>query len=219
MAGNTEIISKGIYGRAQMGGYISVKQYMFIRYMDKKHLLVRFSNDLDVAIECIAYTVVQMNVNGDVIGVSRVEHCERIKPGESFSSENALMVDEACIDVKITVDKAVSGSYEYSVRGGIVSVNYNPNALNSKSLHPPKLISAPKKGKDGTTSKITAFAIAAIVLVLLINVICAFAPIIKKELLCGEKGPDIKENVLDDGKCDDVAFLMSSNSYNFDDAE
>lgn len=217
MAGNTEIISKGIYGRAQVGGYISVKQYMFIRYMDKKHVLVRFSNDLDVAIECIAYTVVQMNVNGDVIGVSRVEHRERIKPGESFSSENALMVDEACIDVKITVDKAVSGSYEYSVRGGIISVNYDPNVLNSKNLHPPKLISAQKKRKDKTTSKITAVAIAAIVLVLLINVICAFAPIIKKELLSVERDSGVKEKVLDDENID--ALLISSNSYNFDDAE
>ena len=216
MSVNTEIISKGIYGRAQMSGYISVKQYMFIRYAGKKHLIVRFSNDLDVAIERLSYTVVQTNVNGDVIDVSRVDCCARVKSGDSFSSETALVVDESCTDVKITVDKAVSGAYEYSVRGGIVTVSYNTDALNGKTLKPPKLISSPNKGKNKATPKMTAVAVIAIVTVLLINLLSAFAPIIMEELFPSSK---VVENDAPDKDTMNYEMLYVPYDEIFNDAE
>ena len=99
MATNNQIISKGIYNLPQTVGYVAVKQFIFTRIMDKKHLMLRFSNDLSVAINEIDFTVVQIDAEGNSVGTIKVKHKCKVNSGESFAPDKAFAVDEKCVDI------------------------------------------------------------------------------------------------------------------------
>jgi hypothetical protein len=182
---NNQIISKGIYSHPQTCGYVSVKQFIFLRVGNKKHLLLRFSNDLDVAVDSIAFTVHQLNADGVTIGKSHSKYSKRADSGKCFSADKAILVEESCVDVKVTVDAATSGAYEYSDRGGVVTVRYRDNTPKSKMARTENLILNTDENKEKTEQRcirrLRLVAILAIALIILINVSIVLFPIIKRE--------------------------------------
>ena len=182
---NNQIISKGIYSHPQTCGYVSVKQFIFLRAGNKKHLLLRFSNDLDVAVDSIAFTVHQLNADGVTIGKSHSKYNKRTDSGKSFSVDKAILVDESCVDVKVSVDTAMSGAYEYSDRSGVVTVRYRDNTPKSKMARTENLIlntdDKTEKTEKRGIRRLRFVAVLALVLIILINVAVALFPTIKKE--------------------------------------
>ena len=185
MAINNRIVSKGIYTYPQLAGYVSVKQYIFLRIGEKKHLLLRFSNDLDVAIDFIAFTVSELDADGALIKRSHSRYKRYTKSGESFAIDKAIVVDEKCVDVKVTVDVATSGEYEYSDRGGVVTVRHTNQKIRAKTVNPRHLILGEKEKAEmeerRRKRKIRFVAALAIVSIILINLAYILVPIIIKE--------------------------------------
>lgn len=186
MAMNNQIISKGIYNRAQTAGYVSVKQFIFIRIGERKHLLLRFSNDLDTFITGMKYTVVQISADGEMIGRSHLTYKGRINAGESFSVDQALLVDENCVDVKVSIDSATSGVYEYSDRGGIVTVRYNDKLATKRIVKAEDLIAEANKKtlkkEKRRGRRMATMAILALLTIILINLFTFFRPLIEEEI-------------------------------------
>jgi len=186
MTTNNQIISKGIYNRPQTAGYVTVKQFIFTRTGEKKHLLLRFSNDLDVFIDGIAFTVLQINAEGTVIKSLHVKHKGRIDAGECFALDKAIVVDEQCVDVKVTVNAATSGAYEYSERSGIVTVRYKETVNKNKILSAESFISAQNKKaakRERRRSRImAAVATLAIISIIITNLLFFLMPVIEDAL-------------------------------------
>jgi len=118
-------ISKGIYQHSQIGNFISVKNYIFIRQNGKKHLMLRFSNDFGYVADSMTYFVVQMDNAGKVLARTKVTNAAlAFRPGTMYVTEQPICVDEYCSDFKIVFAEVVSGSYRYEVHSDTIAVHY-----------------------------------------------------------------------------------------------
>ncbi len=140
MAKGQQRISKGFYQYSQADNFITVKNYIFVQQGDKKGLLIRFVNDSDFEADSMEYTVVQLDVNGEVIGKNKMKHTAmRLRPEEVFASDEAIIVDNRCCDFKVVFSRVVSGNYVYTVSEGKVIVDY---------ILPAKPLIDPQKGRN-----------------------------------------------------------------------
>jgi hypothetical protein len=80
---------------------------------------------MDVAIDGMFFTIAELDANGKLIKNSKAHFSGTVLPGRMFSSDNAIVVDSKCCDFNVTVDKVVSGNYEYTSIDGNVLVRYN----------------------------------------------------------------------------------------------
>ena len=118
-------ISKGIYQHSQIGNFISVKNYIFIRKNEKKQLMLRFSNDFDYIVDSMTYFVVQMDNFGKVLARTKITNKDlRFCPGSMYVTDQPICVDEYCSDFKIVFAEVVSGSYRYEVHSDMIAVHY-----------------------------------------------------------------------------------------------
>ncbi|MBQ3490858.1 MAG: hypothetical protein IJA86_09740 [Clostridia bacterium] len=118
-------ISKGIYQHGQIGNFVSVKNYIFIRKDGKKHLMLRFTNECDYLVNFMTYVIVQMDGTGKVIARTKVTHENlNFRPGAMYVTENPIRVDEYCSDFKIVFSEVVSGFYRYEVHTDMITVHY-----------------------------------------------------------------------------------------------
>lgn len=118
-------ISKGIYQHSQIGNFISVKNYIFIRKDGKKHLMLRFSNDFGYAVSSITYVIVQTDSAGKTIARTKITHGGLdFQPGSTYAAEDPICVDEYCSDFRIEFSEVVSGFYRYEVRSDMITVHY-----------------------------------------------------------------------------------------------
>ena len=125
MISEKQYVTKGIYRRAQIGGIVSVKNYIFVRTGARKGLLLRFFNELGHTVNGMAYTVVQYGEDGAEVGRTRVCHRDLYFPsGEAFSPGAPVAVDEKCADFSVIFSEVVSGRYRYGVIGDTVAVYY-----------------------------------------------------------------------------------------------
>lgn len=121
-------ISKGIYQYSQIGNFISVKNYIFIRKDEKKHLMLRFSNDFDYVVNSMTYFVIQMDNFGKVLARTKITNNDlAFQPGSMYVTECPICVDEYCSDFKIVFAEAVSGLYRYEVHSDMIAVHYIKN--------------------------------------------------------------------------------------------
>jgi hypothetical protein len=125
MAKSQQRISKGYYQYSQADNFVTVKNYIFVHEEDQKGLLLRFVNDLGYTVDSMEYTVVQLDVNGNVIDKTKVKHTKmKLLPCEMFVTETAITVDGRCCDFRIVFSCVRSGAYAYTVREGRVVVDY-----------------------------------------------------------------------------------------------
>ena len=128
MISEKQYIAKGNYLHTQIGRFVSVKNYIFLRADGKKHLLLRFSNDMDYTADGFDYTVFAYDADGAELSRERVSHSGlRVLPGETFSTPTPIAVDEKCVDFRVVFSEVRSGEYRYCVSGDTVSVRYERN--------------------------------------------------------------------------------------------
>ena len=120
-----QYISKGIYQHSQIGDFVSVKNYIFIRKDEKKHLLLRFSNDFNYVVNAMTYFIVQMDGSGKVIARTKITHnALEFYPGTMYVTEEPICVDEYCSDFKIVFTEVISEFYRYEVHPDMITVHY-----------------------------------------------------------------------------------------------
>ncbi|MBR6745587.1 MAG: hypothetical protein IKM00_10300 [Clostridia bacterium] len=125
MIDEEQYIAKGDYRRPQIGNFILVKQYLFLRRNGKKVLLLRFFNELGHTVDGMDYTVFQYDAGGKPLARARVSHGDmQFLPGEFYAPGTAVEVEEACADFSVVFSEVRSDRYRYRVTDGGVSVFY-----------------------------------------------------------------------------------------------
>lgn len=121
------VTAKGIYKHPQAEQFISVKQYMFVHRDGKKHLIVRYTNEMNTNIEFMKFVLTEMNSDGDVIATRKIEQKNlRADAGATFAPNEGIPISDECMDFKIKIIEAGSGNYTYRLRGRKVCVYYTP---------------------------------------------------------------------------------------------
>ena len=179
MMRNEEIISKGIYGFSQIGGFISVKNYIFMHYGEKICLALRFSNDTDHTFDSMHFCVIQLDALGEVIGRTRVRYENMgFKPGTTYVAENAIEVDSKCVDFKVQIYEAHSGFYRYVPRNRRAVIYYDRKAA-QKMLERGKAsksqYTSVKRKEYGRAGVTAAIAIIALLTMLTVNIYYLFS--------------------------------------------
>ena len=125
MISEKQYIAKGIYRHPQIGHFVSVKNYIFLRDGGKKYLLLRFSNELEYIVDGMTCAVLQYNADGEEIASAKIDvNGLYIRPHEMFATDTALEVDEKCVDFRVVFLEVRSGQYRYRTVDQIVSVYY-----------------------------------------------------------------------------------------------
>ena len=166
-------IAKGFYQYSQLNSFISVKNYIFTRVNNKKCLLIRFSNDMEYAVNSMKFTVVQFNGSGKIIAKKKIVYDKmNFGAGTTYVSKDGIIVAEECRDFKIYFNCVKSGKYQYVVKNGEIIVHYD-NKLpkttkrsRTKSSH--SNVSVKKIGVSGHRWSV----IVAIIALVLILVFC-----------------------------------------------
>lgn len=123
--GSENFIAKGNYGHSQIGNFVSVKNYIFMRKKGVKCLLLRFYNELGYTVDSISYVVFQYDVEGNLLERMQVRHNDiKLNPLGTYATPEPLEVDEKCMDFKVVFSEVRSGKYRYRVVDQIVSVSY-----------------------------------------------------------------------------------------------
>ena len=125
MISENHYIAKGIYRHPQLGHFISVKNYIFLRDNGKKYLLLRFSNELDYVVDGLTCEVFQYDLDGNEITSAKINMSGmNICPHEMFTNDAALEVDEKCMDFRVVFLEVRSGKYRYRTIDKTVCVHY-----------------------------------------------------------------------------------------------
>ncbi|MBQ9746624.1 MAG: hypothetical protein IJW21_07345 [Clostridia bacterium] len=166
---NEQIISKGVYAFSQISDFISVKNYIFMHKDDKICLVIRFSNDTDYVFDSMAFSVIQLDVEGKVIGRTRVEYTGmNFEPGGMYTADRGVIVESKCVDFKIQFHEAYSGCYRYTVRNRRLLVYYDRRRAAKLNAEPEDVqarasVSVQKKeyGKVGLSALVAIIALIA----------------------------------------------------------
>ena len=176
---NEQIISKGIYGFSQIGGFISVKNYIFMHHDDKICLAIRFSNDTDYVFDSMSFCVIQLDALGAVIGKTRVEYTDmNFEPGTTYVSENAVVVDGKCADFKVQIYEAYSGFYKYVPRNRRTVIYYDKSKAEREAVwhsDAEKTDTVIKRKEYGKAKLTVLAAVLAMLIMLGFNIYYLFA--------------------------------------------
>lgn len=176
---------KGIYNYPQLNNFISVRNYMYIWQNGKKCLILRFFNGFSQEINEFEYTVTQIDINGNIIKQSdllKKNIC--ISPGAMYSPNIGLLVEEACVDFKLSFKSVRSGKYTYRVFDDTIEAFY--------PLPPKKFLEKTKRSVNeeavstffessrviGKPKRSVKIAIIALVMILLLNIFQFASPYI-----------------------------------------
>ncbi|MBQ8409090.1 MAG: hypothetical protein IJY39_09545 [Clostridia bacterium] len=118
-------ISKGFYKYSQIDRFISVKNYMFVRANNRKCLMIRFSNDSDFTVNSMDFVIVQLDSAGALLATTKISYDSlSVAPGNTYTPDEGIIVDEFCTDFKIQFSCVCSGNYKYLVKKGKIAVLY-----------------------------------------------------------------------------------------------
>lgn len=125
MKSKKQYIDKGIYSHPQIGGYLTVKQFLLVEREGKRCLLLRFANESDFVIDRAEFTVKQYNAAGKMIGSVNIKYDGiSIAVGDMFAPKNGIVVDETCVDFIVQMSYVGSGCYKYIFKNGSVIAYY-----------------------------------------------------------------------------------------------
>ncbi len=126
-------IDKGIYSHPQIGGYLSLKQFILIEQDGKRCLLLRFANESDFEINAARFIVKQLNADGEEIGRVDIDYRDMaVSAGQMYSPEQGIVVKKDCVDFTVQMVSLVSGDYEYVFKNGVVTASYDPRGYSDK---------------------------------------------------------------------------------------
>ncbi len=119
-------IDKGIYSHPQLGGYLTLKQFILIEQDKKRCLLLRFANESDLEINAARFILKQLNSDGEEIGRVDISYKDiSIASGAMYSSEQGIVVKKECVDFTVQMVSVVSGDYRYVFENGTVTAHYD----------------------------------------------------------------------------------------------
>lgn len=141
-------IDKGLYHHPQPLGFVSLKQYMIVQNGEKRCLMLRFLNELSVAVSAIEFKLTQLDLHGVPLGSANIRvDSMGMAPGATHAMKSGIVISEKCVDFKVTVLSATSNGYKYVLRHGIPTPTYD---LKKK---PPKHI--PRESSRSATARVT----------------------------------------------------------------
>lgn len=119
-------IEKGVYAHNQIEGYISVKEFIIMKQSNKRCLLIRYANDSDFEIHKFEFILTQLDASGKVIKRNKYQYTDlSIKPGETYSPNNGIVIDEECSDFTVRMLSLYSDPYHYIYKRGHITVHYD----------------------------------------------------------------------------------------------
>ena len=120
------IISKGKYRLPQLGGMVSVKQYVLTRdEAGKKSLLLRFYNDRNEMCTGFTFILYCQDARGKVVEKQTLEAKDiEFRGGSLYVYNDAITVHEKCVNFTIVVKSASYGNYTYNNDGDSVAIDY-----------------------------------------------------------------------------------------------
>lgn len=125
MSSDNQSITKCHYRYSQINNFVSVKDFMFVKENGYNHLLIRFCNFSDYEINSIAFTIIQLDASGKVLGNLKCRDDNiNMLPGNTYAPAVGFKVSEDCCDCKIIIRSAESGNFVYRVRQNKVLTYY-----------------------------------------------------------------------------------------------
>lgn len=119
------MLSKGYYRHSQINGFVTVKNYIYIKQNGKKCLLLRFFNETDFEIDRIEFTVIQLDASGNTLGEVRMqEDGLRFVAGGYYTCHDSIVMREGCHDFRVVMNEVISRDFRYCVRDGEVTAYY-----------------------------------------------------------------------------------------------
>lgn len=119
-------LDKGVYSHPQIGGYLSVKQFMVVEESGKRCLLLRFINESEHQINAVEFLLKQLDSNGKEIGNVRIKYSDlAIDPDRMYVASNGIVIDDACVDFVVQMISLVSENYKYKFHNGQVTIHYD----------------------------------------------------------------------------------------------
>lgn len=180
MAGNNGYMEKGYYSHPQIGGYVSLKQFILYNESGKRCLLLRFSNDFSETVGAFGFILIQKDAQGKVISKRKIEYKGiSIAPDGIYSSTSGIVVDERCADFVVKLTYIVCGIYKYTFRHGYPCRHYDPRGyLSAKKRKKPrvgvvteiKTRNASRKGFCGGVVFLAILSVIAVYLFLVFGV-------------------------------------------------
>ncbi len=124
---NQQVIGKGSYSQDSNENAVSVKQYLYVLIGNKRHLLLRFVNNLDVNVDEVRFEVTQLDWEGNPVRRDSLV-CPNltVEPGQTFAPASPLPLDECCADFTVQVHLARAGDYCYEIRDSKTVVRFEP---------------------------------------------------------------------------------------------
>ena len=125
MSSDNQSITKCRYRYSQINNFVSVKDFMFVKENGYNHLLIRFCNFSDYEINSIAFTIIQLDASGKVLGDLKCRNDNvNILPGDTYAPAVGFIVSEDCCDCKIIIRSVESGKFIYRVRQNKILTYY-----------------------------------------------------------------------------------------------
>ncbi len=119
-------IDKGIYSHPQIGGYLTLKQFILIEQDKKRCLLLRFVNEADFKINGARFILKQLDSDGQEIDRIDIDYNDmKLAPGQMYSPNQGIVVKKECVDFKIQMLYIASGDYRYIFENGTVTAHYD----------------------------------------------------------------------------------------------
>jgi hypothetical protein len=96
---------------------MSLKQYMIVEEAGKKCLLLRFFNESANDVSAMELRLVQLDMSGEVIASSHIKVPQmKAHAGSTYSLKRGIVLNEHCVDFRITVLWVMSQGYKYVLR-------------------------------------------------------------------------------------------------------
>ncbi len=126
---------KGVYDHPQIGGYLTVKQYIMMEQDGKHCLLLRFENELKTSICSVEFTVKQLDSDGVEIASTDVKYTDLdLKSGRLFCPEEGIVLDKKCVDFLVKMRSLVSGETKFLFHKGQVTEHYDPRGYEERCV-------------------------------------------------------------------------------------
>ena len=163
-----DIIEKGGYNHPQVSGFVSLKQYIFIKKNGKRLLMLRFANEFHHKINGFEIILTQLSGDGRVLKRTRIPyHKADVASGNAFAPDEGIVVMDNCIDFRVSLVSFYSGAYKYLMKHGRAVAHYDPRGYAPEKLKPskPTQISVTPKMRvlDGTMSLIGIIAVVLMI--------------------------------------------------------
>ena len=172
---NGVIIAKGIYKHPQADGFISVKQFMFVQRDGVKHLILRYTNEMDANVETMKFLLTEMNADGEVIAQRRIEQTKlKADAGATFAPNEGIPISSECVDFKIKLLEATSGNYTYRYKGNKPCVYYTPKPTGRPKPPEGASVFSVRNLKAPTARSFTAISVFLISLFMVASIVVSY---------------------------------------------